>query len=91
MGIADDKLVKTGVDLLTNIITLLNKATSSFEGFGSAIGKIGILITSFKVGKILLEKFIAFIKETFKNAGEQAKDSFEEGIKEGEPDTEEKG
>jgi hypothetical protein len=83
MGLMNDELVKFGVDLLTKIITLLDKATSAFEGFGGAIGKIGLALTVFKIGKVLLDKFVVTLQERFREAGIKTGQGFGQGFKEG--------
>lgn len=83
MGLMNDRFVKIGVDLLTQIITLLNKATEAFDGLGGTIGKMGLIFSVFKVGKTILDKFVIDIHEQFRQAGISAGKGFKEGFKEG--------
>lgn len=64
MGIANSDLVKFGVDALTKLLEIVNKATSAFGGFAGSLTKIGTVLTVFKVGKSLFQK----IPENFKEA-----------------------
>ena len=59
LGILESDLVKTGVDILTTFLKVINKATSAFDGLGGSIMKILTVITMFNVAK----KIFAKIKE----------------------------
>lgn len=81
MGILQSDLVKFGVDVLTKLLEVINKATSAFGGFGSSISKIGAILTTFKIGKSLFEK----IPQSFKQAMvDVVREAIEGGKKAGE-------
>jgi TP901 family phage tail tape measure protein len=56
MGIMDNRFVKAGVDILTKLLEIINKATSAFDGFGGSLTKISTILTVFKIGKSLFSK-----------------------------------
>ena len=51
MGLADNQLIKQGVDLLTNLLETINNLTSNLGGTIGGIAKLGIAITGLKIGK----------------------------------------
>jgi hypothetical protein len=57
MGILDSDLVKTGVDILTKFLEIINKATSSLDGMGNSLTKIVTIFTIFKLGQKIFDKF----------------------------------
>jgi TP901 family phage tail tape measure protein len=50
MGILESDLVKTGVDILTKFLEIINKATSALDGVGNSITKILGVFAIFKMG-----------------------------------------
>jgi hypothetical protein len=50
MGIMNSDFVKAGVDILTKFLETVNKATSTFNGLGGSIAKIGSILAIFKLG-----------------------------------------
>jgi hypothetical protein len=74
MGIMDSELVKTGVDILTKFLEIVNKATSGLNGIGGSLNKILSVIAVFKVGQKIFEKLkeplIDFFSEIVRRAGE---------------------
>jgi TP901 family phage tail tape measure protein len=50
MGIMNSDLVKTGVDILTKFLEVVNKATNGLTGIGNSITKIVGILAVFKVG-----------------------------------------
>jgi hypothetical protein len=56
MGILESDLVKTGVEILTKFLEIINKATSAFDGLGGSIAKIMTILMIFKFGAKLFEK-----------------------------------
>lgn len=56
MGIMNSEFVKTGIDILTKLLEIINKATSALDGFGGSLTKISTILTVFKVGKSLFSK-----------------------------------
>ena len=65
MGIANNSLIKAGVDLLTNFINAINKLTSSLPGAIGAVAKLGIAFGAFKIGKGLFNKGLAQAGQVF--------------------------
>jgi hypothetical protein len=57
MGIMNSDFVKTGVDILTKFLEIINKATSGIDGLGGSIVKILGIVAVFNIGKTLYEKF----------------------------------
>lgn len=54
MGIANSDIIKGGVDLLTQIITIFNKITQSGNSLWSMVKKLTAAFVGFKAAKILL-------------------------------------
>jgi hypothetical protein len=81
MGLADNKLINGIVVVLTKLLTIIDKATSGFEGLGSSISKLGLIFTVFKTGQILYNKFANGLVEKFRNAGRSAGQAFAEEVK----------
>ena len=65
MGILDSELVKTGVDILTKFLEIVNKATSAFDGMFGSMTKIASILTIFKLGSKIFEKLKPSITATF--------------------------
>ena len=87
MGILDSDLVKTGVDILTKFLEIINKATSSLDGVGNSLTKIVTIFTIFKLGQKIFDKFSAPIVKLFTNivseataAGYKAAQGFHESV-----------
>jgi hypothetical protein len=57
MGIMESDLVKTGVDILTKFLEIVNKATSGIEGLGGSLTKIVSILGIFKLGNQIFAKF----------------------------------
>ena len=79
MGIMNSDLVKTGVDILTKFVEIINKATSGFQGLGGSITKIIGIVAVFNIGKTLYEKLSNPINNFF--LGELPKMAYESGKK----------
>lgn len=63
MGLANSTVIKTGVDLLTNLLNVINDITGAFgEGVGGAL-KFGVAIGGLKLGKSLTKKGFNFVGE----------------------------
>jgi TP901 family phage tail tape measure protein len=73
MGIMNSDLVKTGVDILTKLLTIINKATGGLDGLGGSITKILGILTVFKIGKTIFEKMkqplVSFFSDIVREAG----------------------
>ena len=83
MGIMDSDLVKAGVDILTKFLEVVNKITSSFDGFLGSITKIGGILAVFKIGSAMFEKlkqpligFFAEVVQASQQAGKDATQAF---------------
>jgi hypothetical protein len=50
MGILHSDLVKTGVEILTKFLEIINKATGSLGGLGNSLSKIAGVFAIFKLG-----------------------------------------
>jgi hypothetical protein len=87
MGILDSDLVKTGVDILTKFLEIINKATSSLDGMGNSLTKIVTIFTIFNLGKKIFDKFSNPISDLFTSivseataAGYKAAQGFHESV-----------
>ena len=73
MGIMNSDLVKTGVDILTKLLEIINKATNSFNGLASSITKILGIVAVFKLGKTIFNKLrepmVKFFADIVREAG----------------------
>jgi hypothetical protein len=61
MGIANSSLIKAGVDLLTTILTIINKITGAFGEGTSGVLKFAAALSAIKVGGLLAEGGLASI------------------------------
>lgn len=59
MGIANSNLIKGGVDLLTQIITIFNKITQSGNSLWSMVKKLTAAFAGFKTAKVLLSGLLS--------------------------------
>lgn len=87
MGILESDLVKTGVEILTKFLEIINKATSAFDGLGGSIAKIMTVLMVFKLGSKLFEKLKKPLMEVYDWAvsmaspkGEEAGKKYGEGF-----------
>jgi hypothetical protein len=88
MGIMNSDLVKTGVDILTKFLEVINKATSGVNGLGGSIVKILGIVAVFNIGKALYEKISGPISSFFldklpkmaRESGKKSAEAYEEGI-----------
>ena len=73
MGIMNSDLVKTGVDILTKFLEVVNKATNGLTGIGNSITKIVGILAVFKVGQAVFAKLekpiISFVNKIISQAG----------------------
>lgn len=80
MGIANNKLIKLSVDILTKLATAINKVTEVGGPATSLIGKLGISLAVFKVGSAALDSFWGTFSTGLKgNLGPMK--SFNKGLK----------
>lgn len=80
MGIANNRLIKLGVDILTKIVTVVNKITEVGGETTSLIGKLGVSLAAFKVGGTALDSFWGTFSTGLKSSLGPMK-SFQEGLK----------
>lgn len=73
MGIMNSDLVKTGIDILTKLLEIINKATNSFNGLAGSITKILGIVAVFKLGKTIFNKLrepmVKFFADIVREAG----------------------
>lgn len=80
MGIANNKLIKLSVDILTKLATAINKVTEVGGPATSLIGKLGVSLAVFKVGGAALDSFWGTFSTGLKdNLGPMK--SFNKGLK----------
>jgi len=72
MGIANSSLIKGAIDLITGLITAINKVTAALGPVGGAITKVLLLFAGFKGVRALFDKFIGYIAKTYVNAARAA-------------------
>lgn len=65
MGILESDLIKKGVDILTKFLEIINKATRSFDGIAGSLTKILSVVTIFKLGSKIFDKFKQPITDLF--------------------------
>ena len=82
MGIMNSDLVKTGVDILTKFLEIINKATSGIGGLGGSLVKIVSVLNIFKLGSKIFSKFkdpmVKFFAEVVQEAGLAGEKSMQE-------------
>lgn len=57
MGILESDLVKFGVDILTKFLEIINKGTNAFDGLAGSLTKIFSVLSIFKLGMKVFNKF----------------------------------
>jgi hypothetical protein len=72
--------IKGGIDLLTAFVTALNKATSVFDGWLGSVSKIGMIISLFRVAKVMFKKFGDKVIALFTPVGDKIADSIIKGL-----------
>jgi hypothetical protein len=65
MGVLNSDLVKSGVDILTKFLEVINKATGAFDGMAGSLTKILSVATIFKLGSKIFDKFKQPIADLF--------------------------
>ncbi len=80
MGIANNQLIKLSIDILTKLITTVNKVTEVGGEATSLIGKLGVSLAVFKAGGAALDSFWGTFSVGLKNNLGPMK-SFENGLK----------
>ena len=66
MGLANSSVIKLAVDLLTGVITAINKITSILPGPISGFAKLAVVIGGMKVGEKMFDAFISKIQNVSK-------------------------
>jgi hypothetical protein len=56
MGLANNELIKAGVDLLTKMLETINNLTDDLGGVIGGIAKLGVTIAALKTGKSIFDK-----------------------------------
>lgn len=80
LGIANDSLIKLGVDLLTGLLNVINDITGVFPGLLGSFAKLAVAWGGIKIGKKVFEGFFRSMGNAFVQGGRQAGDSFNQGI-----------
>jgi hypothetical protein len=61
MNIADDELIKLGIDLLTGLLTIINKLTGSLPGLIGSFANLALAFGALRVGGALLNSVLGGI------------------------------
>lgn len=69
MGIANSDIIKFGIDVLTGLITAINKITDGLPGVASGFAKIGVAILALKGGSAIFNALIAGFKAAGTTSG----------------------
>ena len=92
MGILNSDVVKVGVDILTKFLEVINKITQGLgdNGLGGGLTKIMSILTIFKVGMKIFEKFKQPVMNLFGEivkqaglAGEKSAQAYQNGLQRG--------
>jgi TP901 family phage tail tape measure protein len=90
MGIMNSALLKTGIDILSKFLEIVNKATSALDGVGGSLTKIISVVAVFKLAskvfgmiKQPLISFFANVVKMSREEGEKAGKAFDEGARAG--------
>ena len=80
MGIMNSEFLKAGVDILTKLLTIINKVTTGFGSFSGAFSKIAVVITILKTAEALINKVMTSLSNKAKAFGRDLGNSIAEGI-----------
>lgn len=92
MGIANSSLIKTGVDILTKFLEVINNITAGLgkNGMLGGLTKVMSVVTMFKIGQSVfnkikphLQKFFAEIVQMAGKAGEESGKVYATGVQRG--------
>jgi hypothetical protein len=74
MGIMNSDLLKTGIDILTKLLEIINKMTEGIgdKGFGGGLLKLMTVFGVFKLGTAIFKKFEGPLDRFFTNIVEKA-------------------
>ena len=74
MGIANNTLIKAGVDALTGLLNIINKITEHLPGATKGIGNLLLLIGGFVAGKKVMDAFFASTLSNIVSLGKMGED-----------------
>lgn len=83
MGIADNAIIKTVIDLLTNLLDTINKLFDGLDGLPGSIARIGASLATLKLGHTILKQVFPEITDwigKFRKKGEEAGGEFANGV-----------
>jgi TP901 family phage tail tape measure protein len=83
LGIMNSELLKTGVDILTTFLNIINKVTAGFGQWTGMFSKAGMLIAVFKTGEVLVNKLFTSLNTKIENLGNTIGTSIANGVKAG--------
>ena len=73
MGIADNDLIKTGIDLLTSLLETINKLLNNLPGLVKSFASLALVFVALRVGGALLNKALSgisgIVAKSFVSAG----------------------
>ena len=76
MGIANNQVIKTVIDLLSQFVTTINNLTDSLGEGISGFLKLSLLIGGLSIGKALFNSIFGFIKREFSSLGSEGGKTF---------------
>ena len=76
MGIANNQVIKTVIDLLSQFVTTINNLTDSLGEGISGFLKLSLLIGGLSIGKTLFNSIFGFIKREFSSLGSEGRKTF---------------
>jgi hypothetical protein len=79
-GIMDEGLLKTGIDILTKFMDVVNNSTGKIGGLFGSIQKIGVVISIFNILKGVVTKFGKWLVDTFTKAGKEMGIGISDGV-----------
>ena len=80
LGILNSTFIKTGVDLLTKLLTTINKLTKGSNQLVSAFTKVGLVFGAGLGAKKLINPIFAGLAKTFGTKGEEMGNVFTAGL-----------
>lgn len=80
MGIAQNSLIKGAVDVLTGLLTIINKLTGVFGPTTGAVLKMGLAFAALRAGANFLPKLFKTIATTIVDTGQSAGEGFGQRI-----------
>ena len=75
MGIANNTLIKAGIDALTGLLNIINKITEHLPGATKGIGNLLLMIGGFTAGKKVMDAFFASTLSNISNLANAGKKS----------------